>query len=354
MDRPQPLLDEGKSMSRRDEAAARPAFTLIELMVVVAIVALLVSMLLPSLSQARQQAKAIKCAANLKMVGTAVATYTTEFAAYPASYLYPTDARSSYSYPEQDVGHPYGYLHWSYYLYSSGKCKPEAFQCPDYPNGGAPRTNPGPNPADWERGQADQNGDCRPNALTDKQAPRIAYTANAAIIPRNKFTPQMSGGQRVNVFVKDTKLDNPGRTILATELFRSWRATTDAKNEALVKSHRPVNPFYHLGSGTDEYKAPLHTPGFMYGPQGDPNCGIKPLAAIQGKHGLIDGSAGPETNAVGRHHPGGDRVLGGTANFLYADAHAERKTVLQTMKKREWGKKYYSLTGANEVLGMSR
>ncbi len=51
------------------------AFTLIELLVVVAIIALLLSILLPSLNQAREQARVAKCLANLKALGIAVVGY---------------------------------------------------------------------------------------------------------------------------------------------------------------------------------------------------------------------------------------------------------------------------------------
>lgn len=56
------------------------AFTLIELLVVVSIIALLVAILLPSLSQAREKAKVVKCLSNLRQIGTAMSHYFGEYA----------------------------------------------------------------------------------------------------------------------------------------------------------------------------------------------------------------------------------------------------------------------------------
>ncbi len=59
-------------------SCAQRGFTLIELLVVVAIIALLISILLPSLAKAREQAKKVKCMSNLKQVGTAMLQYFTD------------------------------------------------------------------------------------------------------------------------------------------------------------------------------------------------------------------------------------------------------------------------------------
>jgi prepilin-type N-terminal cleavage/methylation domain-containing protein len=53
-------------------------FTLIELLVVVAIIGLLMSMLLPHLSRAREQAKTVKCVSNLRSIGSAMLMYAQE------------------------------------------------------------------------------------------------------------------------------------------------------------------------------------------------------------------------------------------------------------------------------------
>lgn len=56
----------------------RSAFTLLELLVVIAILALLIAILIPSLSSARRAAKANACLSNLKGIGTGFSIYLNE------------------------------------------------------------------------------------------------------------------------------------------------------------------------------------------------------------------------------------------------------------------------------------
>ncbi|MFT3789400.1 MAG: prepilin-type N-terminal cleavage/methylation domain-containing protein [Tepidisphaeraceae bacterium] len=62
--------------------ANRRAFTLVELLVVIGIIALLISILLPALTTSRATAMSVKCLSNLKQIGTGLVLYNTQNRGY--------------------------------------------------------------------------------------------------------------------------------------------------------------------------------------------------------------------------------------------------------------------------------
>src|SRR5262245_36293586 len=63
------------------------AFTLLELLVVMAIIAVLVALLLPAVQAAREAARRTTCTNNLKQMGIALANYSEVHKCLPPGYI---------------------------------------------------------------------------------------------------------------------------------------------------------------------------------------------------------------------------------------------------------------------------
>ena len=82
----------GKAPLRRDDGfILHSAFTLVELMVVIAVIALLTMILLPYLQRARERARSTSCQNNLRQYGVAMGRYMSDWKGY---FIYPGDGGS--------------------------------------------------------------------------------------------------------------------------------------------------------------------------------------------------------------------------------------------------------------------
>ena len=100
------------------EGLLASGFTLIEILVVISIISILLSILLPSLRSAKEQAISMKCKNNLKSIGVAINLYTQDYGEHLAPYwdgLFYIDGESYTSLLDGSTYSDFG----RFYLYTS-------------------------------------------------------------------------------------------------------------------------------------------------------------------------------------------------------------------------------------------
>ncbi len=322
----------------------RRGFTLIELLVVIGIIGLLASILMPSLSKAREQAKGASCMSNLHNIGLSLAMYQGDHRNFfPTAYTY-IDGNSGSS----------GYYHWTaaldrgeYTAAVNARKFPKVakqYVCPSHTPGGWAPSNftswrvPSPPP-----GQSSQDAT---NTMDDRQAPRLSYVANEAIMPRKKFSNEhdriamadpTNPAHTGNLCLVDgDDIEAPNNTILVSEFSRSanciWGSSVGGG--VAYKSHRPTN-----GVKSNQVNGVFDGEKYTVGTQVFKLTFAEAQAAIDAV--LADKNAASTNHHISyieaNAHASG-------SNYLFVDGHTSRHMLEETLDPGTymWGRKVYS------------
>lgn len=378
------------------------AFTLVELLVSISIIALLISLLLPAMQRARDSASTLRCAANLRSIGQGLIGYAADNNGYlPTAWSFQGTTVNATTQIQTPTVAVYGYVHWSSFIL--GAVGQDAFTCPTLTLGGFPACDP--IPGNFDNGQTidtsdngsmpipsgvpgygtaavtgvDGNGVSQ-TYYPDQQSKRCAYSLNEGLCGTSVWCIGFQPGSAPNAAVRVTRLitigqvTNASGTILATEFVNEWgivsgvnRATPPSK----CKSYRAIEPWRSEQniSNYDPSDLPYlptsanlrHTnSGDLWQIQNGSNGATQSLDIVAdyqaGNYSYL-GTGQTRLDFVGRNHGYGVTASDRKTNFVYCDGHVETKSILQTIPKVtdlpgaagnvwEWGAQPYSIAPA--------
>lgn len=335
----------------------RPAlvgFSLLELLVAVAVIGVLIAVVTPSLSGARESSRALVCSANTRSVAQGVAAYANTYKdRMPPSYVGADTGAAAAGTLRWNIhtgdGSDVPIIHWTRMVFGDApEMDDRGFACPSVPEGGAPRARASEETREpWQRSSPPP---------PDWQPARLAYTVNGALMPPGTL---MNHWPRSSRLVGAGEVERPDQTVLVTEFYHDeragWRAI--AEDNERSRSNRPIMPF--IGGSTGPYQV-----------YSEPNLGSRPrffyptersvltkrqierVGELFGVVNLITSDAISSLNAVGRQHATRGSAKGydgGAANMAMADGHVERMHVRESLRRRAWGERFWGISGRNEV-----